>query len=72
MDNWGHFTYYTGSLHSAIFGTRKKLHYTNSLVNATFGSGKKSCEAKFVLTKLVNKHEEKCVLVREFLFHNTC
>ena len=29
--------------------------YTNSLVNATFGSGKKSCYAKFVSTKLVNK-----------------
>ena len=26
----------------------------DSLVNATFGSWKKSCEAKFVLTKLVN------------------
>ena len=28
--------------------------YTNSLVNATFGSGKKLCQAKFVLTKLVD------------------
>ena len=28
--------------------------YTNSLVNATFGSRKKSCQAKLMLTKLVN------------------
>ena len=39
---------------------KRKLDYTNSLVNATFGPWKKSCSAKFVLTKLVNK---TCVLV---------
>ena len=46
--------------HDASLYTKKK--YTNSLVNATFGSGKKSCQAKLMLTKLVNMTwREMCV-----------
>ena len=54
--------------------TNSDLHLfraTNSLVNATFGSEKKLCQVS-VLTSLAFKHKEKCVLVKEFLFHSTC